>query len=138
MKHFEFLPHTADIRMHVEASSPAELFEAALQGMNTILDTSPNKGAGTAEMEYTCQLTSPDLTALLIDFLSDVLTASYESKAIFDTLHIHALTETTLRAIVRGYSVGQFDEDIKAVTYHEAEVIRNAKGNWETIVIFDI
>ncbi len=33
---------------------------------------------------------------------------------------------------------GGYEEEIKAVTYHEAEVIQNHKGIWEMIVIFDL
>jgi SHS2 domain-containing protein len=101
------------------------------------MDTSSETGAQRKSV-ISCSFTSLDKTTLLIDFLSDILTASYERKMIFNTLQIKQLTDTPLDAMLLGYSVEQFDDDIKAVTYHEAEVIRNAKGNWETVVIFDI
>ena len=37
-----------------------------------------------------------------------------------------------------GTRINNFDEEIKAVTYHEANVIKNKKGLWETCIIFDI
>lgn len=61
------------------------------------------------------ELASLDISSLLIDFLSTILTLSYENKAIFC-----------------------FDKDIKAVTYHEAEVKKNDQGKYETTIVFDI
>ena len=135
MYHIDFLPHTADIRMHVEASTLEELFEAALQGMNSVLYSGDAQYDG---ILYTLRIAALDRTVLLIDFLSEVLTMCYEQRKILDTLYIQELNETSIVAELTGYPVQQWDEDIKAVTYHEANVHHNAKGNWETVVIFDI
>ncbi|HLF65043.1 MAG TPA: archease [Saprospiraceae bacterium] len=138
MHHFEFLPHTADIRMLIEASTLEELFHTALEGMNAILHASDKEPGSSSKHEYRIHLTSPDITTLLIDFLSDVLTEGYEKKTIFNSLRIDQLKDASLHAILHGYFVDQFDEDIKAVTYHEAEVRMNDAGNWQTVVIFDV
>lgn len=138
MYHYEFLSHTADIRMFVEASTLEELYEGALQGMNAILDTKSESKRHDADQVYPLQLSSLDQTTLLIDFLSDVLTAGYEMRVVYNTLEIHLLNDKTIEAELRGYHVERFDEDIKAVTYHEAEVKQNNNSNWETVVIFDI
>ena len=136
MHRFEFLPHTADIRMLVEASTIQELFEAALEGMNAVLH--PDDISDPDQQTYNLQISSLDTTSLLIDFLSDVLTTEYERKTIFNFIEIHQLTEKNIEAGLLGSKIKHFAEDIKAVTYHEANVHQNAKGNWETVVIFDI
>ncbi len=79
-----------------------------------------------------------DRTTLLIDFLSELLTLAYTEKAIFCYVHIEKMSETQINAIVSGALVDGFEEDVKAVTYHEANVQKNETGNWETIVIVDI
>ena len=43
-----------------------------------------------------------------------------------------------VRAELAGRAVDGFGEDIKAVTYNEAEIRRNAAGNLETMLVFDI
>jgi len=48
------------------------------------------------------------------------------------------LTETEIEVKVFGRKVEEFEEDIKAVTYHEAEVKKNEKGEYETMLVFDI
>jgi SHS2 domain-containing protein len=135
---FEFLPHTADIRMRVEAASLQELFQVALDGMNEVIFPPENRASIFTNHHYHVHLQAADVTALLIDFLSDVLTAGYERKAVFFSMEVSQLTETEIDAMLFGEEVGYYLEDIKAVTYHEANVHRNINGNWETMVIFDI
>ncbi len=40
--------------------------------------------------------------------------------------------------ILRGFAVSSLDEDIKAVTYHEAEVKETEDRKWETMIVLDI
>jgi SHS2 domain-containing protein len=79
-----------------------------------------------------------DTTCLLVDYLSDVLTLSYTEKAVFCAVNFHKLEETSLSARIYGRAVEGFDEEIKAVTYHGANVRQNQKKQWETCIIFDI
>jgi len=51
---------------------------------------------------------------------------------------IEAISETHIAATLRGCAAESFGEDIKAVTYHEAEIRENAAGNLETVLVFDI
>ncbi len=135
----EYLPHTADIRMRISADSKRELLRAGLNGINQILAPEVCNDAESGEMlEKRVSMRSVDGTSLVIDFLSDVLTHSQAEKAVFCDLNIHSLTDTSLDASIIGRKVDFFEEDIKAVTYHEAEVALNAKGLWETLVVFDI
>ena len=58
--------------------------------------------------------------------------------AYFCAVDFLEFTETTLRAIIHGAKTEDFEEDVKAVTYHEVEVKKNEAGNYETLIIFDI
>ena len=84
------------------------------------------------------ELESIDLTVLLVDFLSEVLTESHMLKAILTGLAIEELAENKIKASLVANPIEEFEEDIKAVTYHEANVVQNEKGNWETMLIYDI
>jgi len=42
-----------------------------------------------------------------------------------------------IEADLTGFAPAEFDEDVKAVTYHEAEV-RHGNGLWSTMLVFDI
>ncbi len=139
MKRYTILEHTSDIRLKLEASTLEELFAIALEGMTSIIkpDILVKKEAGQAVHE-TIKLSSSDGTALLIDFLSEVLTLGHINKAAYDTVTFTKLTETELQAKLSGVIVSSFDEDIKAVTYHEAYVKKNEAGRYESLIIFDL
>lgn len=136
MKKYTLIEHTADIRLFVQADSLQELFFAALQGMASIIS---HQACQTLDLPLTQEITlkSPDITALLIDFLSDVLTLSHTHKAVFCHATFKMLTDNHLEALVYGTLIASFDEDIKAVTYHEAEIIKK-DGLLSTMIVFDI
>lgn len=139
MKTYNFFPHTADVRLKVEASSLEELFTAALEGMgNLIKKNECSENSLNTSFKEQIEISSTDSTALLIDFLSEVLTYTQVNKVIYCNVKFKNLTKNFLTATIFGNKVEKFDEDIKAVTYHEAEIKKNEDGNLETTIIFDI
>lgn len=136
MKRFELIAHTADIRLAIEGSTLEELFTAALEGMASIILQSSQEAK--KDQSTSIKVKSSDVTALLIDFLSDTLTKTQVSKTIFTSALFHELTEHQVHVTLLGFKVDHFDEDIKAVTYHEADVIKNHYGNYQTTIVFDI
>lgn len=133
---YEILKHTADVRLRVEGETLERLFSDALKGMMEILKTDIPIGQPGAKRQVS--INAPDKTALLVDFLNEVLSLSQINKEAYPVVTFGELSETTLRGNLEGVRVNEFDEDIKAVTYHEAEIKKNPEGNWETILIFDI
>ena len=136
---FEYLPHTADVRMRVEAETMPLLFQAGLRGMSHILKEGSCDGNQKKDIKRSITIAAPDVTCLLIDFLSEVLTLCYTDKSIFCEIHYGDFSEKLISVEISGAEVFDgFDEEIKAVTYHEANVYRNAEGLWESIIVFDI
>ncbi len=138
MKKYSFIPHTADARIKVEASSIEELFACSLEAMSEIIK--PGFCQETKKFGVTKQLkvSAPDRTTLLIQFLSEVLTLSYEQQVIFCQVKFKQLDDDLLIAKLLGTKTSSMDEDIKAVTYHEVEIVKNKSGNLETTIVFDI
>ena len=133
---YTILEHTADVRMHVEAESLEGLFRDALLGMMAIIK--PNPEAGREPITRTFSLSAVDLTALLVDFLNESLFQSHTNKEVYTSVTFPKFRKTSLAAELTGVSVDEFDEDIKAATYHEADVKKNKDGKWETNLVFDI
>lgn len=131
-------PHTADIRLEVRGDSLRELFLAALAGMNEIIQPGFCQSATDFPLAEEISETSPDITALLIDFLSEINTLSHVHNALFCICDFGELNETSLAATLRGVALDGFAEDIKAVTYHEAEVVRDEQGVYSSMIVFDI
>ena len=53
-------------------------------------------------------------------------------------MEFSSLTDCALEAGLEGFEVEVLAKDIKAVTYHEADVRENAEGQFETTIVFDI
>lgn len=133
-----YLPHTADIEMQVQAGSLDVLFGAAIRGMGNILKEGGCYAGVPCPLTRRLDLRAKDATCLLIDTLSDILSLSFIDKALFCRASFLELTETHMVADLFGYAVNGFDEEIKAVTYHGAQLRRTRDKQWKTRVIFDI
>lgn len=138
---YEFVDHTADLAVRLMANSAAALFEEAAEALtDTICDVSTVRPTGAEQVA----LDSPDLDALLVDWLSELL---YR----FD-VHGFLAAEATvtlqqdqercsLEATIRGE---RFDAErhrikvlVKAITYHDL-AIRETPSGWEATVVVDI
>lgn len=136
MKKFTIIEHVADIRLHVQASTLQDLFSASLEGMSEIINPGHCQKHQNI-LSYTITLSSIDTTVLLIDFLSEVLTLCHLNKAIFCSATFKSIEQKSLNVTVHGFPLSRFQEDIKAVTYHEAEIIEE-NGILSTVIVFDI
>lgn len=134
----QYLPHTADIRMSIEASSLSELFGLSLKGMANIIKEDFCRDNSDHGLRLDIRVDAPDRTCLLIDFLSEVLSLSYVHKAVFCEADFIEISDYSLHAEIAGSQIETYDEEIKAVTYHEAAVEQSVSGNWQTIIVFDI
>lgn len=137
MKSFTLIPHTGEAAIKVEANTLEKLFTASLEGMNRILKKNYEKDMDRHSVFHEILLSSLDTTSLLIDFLSEILTLSTINKIIFSVDFLE-IKENHLHAHLIGAKVNNFMTDIKAVTYHKADIKRNEKGNLEAVIIFDI
>jgi len=130
------LEHTADLKIKFKGATLAELFEEAGRAVMRIV----NKSAGhkPTKVMREIEIMAQDSTALLIDWLNELLSLSHINKEVYTDIKIVKLDDNSLQAEIKGVRVERFNKDIKAATYHEAEVKKNEKGGWETIIVFDI
>lgn len=139
MKLFNIIPQqTADVRLRIEADTLEQLFVAGLDGMNNILKKNYDLYLDGHAVVQEFSIGSVDQTSLLVDFLSNVLTLSYVNKAIFYDVLLLEIEDNSLHVHLLGTRIDKFDKDIKGVTYHGAQIIKNKNGNYETAIIFDI
>jgi SHS2 domain-containing protein len=131
---YELIQHTADVRLRVDSESLEELFRDAVRGMYAVMRGAPR---GTAVEREIVVDDSADRTSLLVDFLNEVLARAHIGRELFDSIAFTQLTETSVTARLTGTAPAEFEEDVKAVTYHEAEV-RLVDGEWTTMLVFDL
>lgn len=134
-KQFKILPHTADVRLLIFGNSYAELFQNALLGMKAIIK--PEETLEKSDWRK-IKIESLDATALLVDFLSEVLYLIQTNHEIYDEVKIFELSQSNLEGAIRGKKFKDIKEEIKAVTYHEAYVQCKDVDKWEAMVIFDL
>ncbi len=136
MRSFQIIEHTSDIRLKLTADTYAELFLAALEGMNSVIKGEANFIS--VEPQLTVELKSLDISALLVEFLSEILLLSEKNKCLYFITEITELTDNKINCTVNGFHPEAFAEDIKAVTYTEVNIIKNSSGLYETNLVFDI
>jgi len=145
-KDFEMLPHTADIKIRVYGKTLEDFFCNAVIGMfqsigpkipgckikneRVICDNLPER--------HTVQVESPDIGALLVDFLSEALYLSDVNNEAYLWADVQEVSQTKIKATLHGIKVEGFEVvEIKAVTYHEMDV-QKIDGFWQTNIVFDI
>lgn len=132
------LEHTSDIAIQAEGYSLKEVFSSALGQMNEVLLPRYCRTVEHYDCHFRIQLRGEDPTVLLIDFLSEALALTYIQKALFCRVDFEALTWKELAGNLYGRWYPQLENEIKAVTFHEAHLRRNPFGKWGTPVLFDL
>jgi SHS2 domain-containing protein len=134
---YEILKHTADIRLRVWGKTQKELFEEAAAALLKLMRPVKDKRPA-APVKRRLTLEAANLTELLVDFLSRILTLAQTAKETYIKVAVWELGDTKVAAELDAVKVKEFGEDIKAVTYHEAEVKQKESGEWETLLVLDI
>lgn len=138
MKRYETFDHTADIGIRAFGKTVEEVFVNAawaLFDLLTDIDSVHENLSREIVMEGT------DQEDLFVRWLSELLFLCEGKGYLFRDFSFSYLTATSLKAEARGEmfdpSRHQFKTEIKAVTYHQVEVVRNGEM-WAGKVIFDI
>lgn len=132
---YEIVQHTADIRLLISAATVEALFEDALLGLMDVIGGETARGS---ERREEVRLETVDRTALLVDFLNHALLQCHLRHERYTAASFASLSETSLVATLTSVPAGAFHEDVKAVTYHEANVRRGEDGEWRTSIVLDI
>jgi SHS2 domain-containing protein len=134
---FEFIDHTADAGIRVQAPTLEDLFETAGLAF-TELVTSADSLDCREERQF--KLQEDDIETLLVSWLQELLYLLDTEDLIFGRFQVK-IHELSLEATAWGEPFDQnihtMKTEIKAVTYHQLEVARSDKG-WQAQVIFDI
>ena len=133
---YALLHHTADVRLRVRAETVEGLFRDAMLGLYAVMRGEAD--AHSSPVTRTIAVDeSADTTALLVDFLNEVLHRAQVARELFADVTFSRFDEDSLTAELTGIAPASFEEDVKAVTYHEADVRREGE-EWTTMLVFDI
>ena len=112
------------------------MFEQATRGL---LDITGATGTGAAERIHVT-VEAPDIGAVLVDWLEEVLYLQDARDAVVVDLSVDSASNTKASGWVEISPRGQEVEGtaVKAITYHQLAVTERPDGSWEAVVYFDI
>ncbi|MDJ0987839.1 MAG: archease [Desulfobacterales bacterium] len=132
---FEEIEHTADHALKVYGKDLTELFISAAQGMTSLMTADISDVS--AEIAKAVKLETIDTESLLVEWLSELAYWAEAEMLIFKTFNIHKLTANVVDARVIGGRAPALDKQIKAVTYHNLNIVKTHQG-LEAIITFDV
>lgn len=127
------IQHTADWALKVNAPDMPGLFTQSALGMSWLMGL---RLKPEAVVERRLKLSAIDLEALLITFLNEIL-FEMEINAIGFNQFVLKLDGLTLEAELRGAPIMAMNKSIKAVTFHNLEILKTDDG-YETTIVFDV
>ena len=135
---YEIEEHTADIRLGVQSDTLEELFAGALKCLSELILSQDSGQSDAVDDSVEIYIESQDRTELLIDFLSEALTLSHCNMVVYREVEVLEITSKTLSAIISGKPTEVFDRDVKAVTYHGADVAGKEGKGFAIEIVLDI
>jgi SHS2 domain-containing protein len=135
MKGFEIVEHTADWALRIVGRDLTQLFRHAAQGMSTLL-VADVLAIGLNE-ERQIALEAYDAESLLVAWLGELAYWAEVEQLVFRQFDLVPVTPTHLQATVRGGRAAELQKHIKAVTYHNLNIIQGEAG-LEATVVFDV
>ena len=132
---FEIIDHTADWSIRVWGRDLAHLLFSAAYGMNSLLvndlTTIP------AGDKRTLELDSDDPESLLVEWLGELAYWTETEGLVFCQFDLQEASPTHLRAMVAGSRPEQLQKHVKAVTYHQLQILETERG-LEATIVFDV
>jgi SHS2 domain-containing protein len=132
---FEEVEHTADWALRVRGRDLRELLINAARGMGRLLV--PDLEAVPTHVERRLELEAIDAESLLVEWLSELAYWAEAEMLVFREFDLAQVTPQRLEAVVRGGHASDLQKYIKAVTYHNLEIVETGDG-LEATVVFDV
>jgi SHS2 domain-containing protein len=138
MKRYRVFDHTADLGVEIFGETEAGLFENAAYAL---YDLMADLRTVAAKETRTLSVEGTDREDLLINYLREALYLFNGEQWLLKKVAIHEIGEDRLSAEAQGETFDparhNMKREIKAVTYHRAEVRKTSAG-WSARVIFDV
>jgi SHS2 domain-containing protein len=130
---YEEIDHIADIALRVWGEDFYSLLQHSAQGMYDLMKI---KMTSKPQAIIKFQIADETFETMLVDFLSEILYLVEEKKKAFKTFSF-CKEDGELVVSATGYQVEQIEKNIKAVTFHDLDVVTTKTG-LETTITFDV
>jgi len=130
---FVEVDHIADLAIRVWGKDINTILARAAEGLYTIMGV---KYDTTSQNEREISLEDLNQENLLVDFLNELLYLGENDHLYLDSMRFEERNDAIV-VKAKTHKIQNIEREIKAVTYHELEIIENEKG-LETTITFDI
>jgi SHS2 domain-containing protein len=135
---FQYLDHSADLMIHLEAATPSDLFSTAGRALMEWMGPTP---PALPEFEESVAVEAEGYEELLVRWLQELLYLFHQKHAYL--LHVSRI-KITENKIEAGIQCRRWDEscasdyqEVKAITYHKLRVHQSGEV-WQAKIILDI
>jgi SHS2 domain-containing protein len=129
---YEWVDHTAELELRLEAGSAEELFSEALQALAELMDAGDAGEPASEELAAS----APDRATLLVEWLNELVYLAEARGFVPERTERLELGETDVEAEVAGRRASARPL-VKAVTYHGLTLVEEA-GRWRATVVLDV
>lgn len=135
---YRFLPHTADLKVEIQAADLPRLFEDACDLVRELLAGESKVRTG---IEHRLELVGKDTGDLLFRYLREALYLFATERFIPAHLSVQHVSRTSLTGALQGENFDparhETQPEVKAVTRHELSATRTGDG-WRALIVFDV
>jgi SHS2 domain-containing protein len=132
---FEEIEHTADRALKIYGRNLEELLVNAALGLNSLMGADDTIDA--APVTKSIALDAIDAESLLVEWLSELVYWAETGMLVFSKFDLRNVSTTMVNAVIHGSRITRLENHIKAVTYHNLEIIKTNTGLTATVV-FDV
>lgn len=130
---YEEIDHTADIALRVWGEDFHTLLSHSAKGMYELMGITIKPES---QIENTFQIESGVKETVLVDFLSEVLFLAEDRGQVYQSFSF-SQEDATLDVHASGHKVESIRRNIKAVTFHDLDIMETDQG-LETTITFDV
>jgi SHS2 domain-containing protein len=132
---YQWVDHTAELELRVEAASEEGVFREALAALGELL-REHSAGDARAPARHEISASAPDGATLLAEWLSELAFLAETRGFVPEGVEELRITSEELEATVTGVRAAP-PHLVKAVTYHRLE-LRERDGAWQARVVLDV
>ncbi len=132
---FEEIEHTADRALRIYGRNLKELLLNAAGGLNSLMGAVDD--IDSVQEKKSVEIEAMDAESLLVEWLSELAYWAETEMLVFSKFDLQNVSPTHVKALIYGRQVTQMEKHIKAVTYHNLEIVKTDKGLAATVV-FDV
>lgn len=133
MAAFQEIEHTADWAFQVRGTDFGELLRNAAIGLAEVEKWATMSGP---KITRHAEVRGHDRESLLVNWLNEVLYLHEKYGEAYRDFEFLEITDTHLRALIRGHQSRNHRRQIKAVTFHGLHVEHN--DGWEATIVVDV